>query len=56
MVLDISKIALHLRDWHVLCENPGYFECFQHFIFKINILKNENLFHKTGVPVFWLKS
>ena len=28
----------------------GDFECFHHFNFETNFLKNENLFQKTGVP------
>ena len=29
-----------------LCDNPGNFECFQYFIFKINILKMKIFFTK----------
>ena len=33
-----------------LCDN--HIEHFQHFNFEKKILKNENLFRKTGVPLF----
>ena len=39
-----------------LCENQWKFERFQYFNFGTNFLENENLFQKTGVPVFSWKS
>ena len=53
MVLGIFKIVIGLSDRHVFYVTISEsFTRFKYVKFETNFLENENLFRKTGVPLF----